>query len=72
MSFFFFFFFLRLLFRCTLNKTLKNKTKMSQKQFDDDVYVATSEPHGTIEATVTRGSKTEPHVKLWSSSLSKL
>ena len=24
-------------------------------QFEDDVYVATSEPHGDIEATVTRG-----------------
>lgn len=44
-----------------------------KKQFDDDVYVATSEPHGTIEATVTRGSKAEPHVKVWSNiSLSKL
>jgi urate oxidase len=25
--------------------------------FDNDVYVATSEPHGTIEATVSRDSK---------------
>lgn len=33
--------------------------------FDDDVYVATSEPHGTIEATVARtpGSRT-PRAKL--------
>ena len=32
--------------------------------FDDDVYVATSEPHGTIEATVVREGK-EGHVSLW-------
>ena len=32
-------------------------------QFEDDVYVATSEPHGDIEATVTRGD-IEPHCKL--------
>lgn len=32
-------------------------------QFEDDVYVATSEPHGNIEATITRGSIL-PHAKL--------
>ncbi|CAL5225692.1 g8557 [Coccomyxa viridis] len=32
-------------------------------KFEDDVYVATSEPHGDIEATVTRGD-IEPHCKL--------
>ena len=32
-------------------------------QFEDDVYVATSEPHGDIEATITRGD-IEPHCKL--------
>ena len=32
-------------------------------QFEDDVYVATSEPHGSIEATVTRGD-VQPHCKL--------
>lgn len=47
-------------------------TSKKKKQFDDDVYIATSESHGTIEATVTRGSRAEPHVKLWASSLSKL
>jgi len=31
--------------------------------FDNDVYVATSEPHGDIEATVTRGS-VRPHARL--------
>ena len=31
--------------------------------FADDVYVATSEPHGTIEATVTR-KDSQPHSKL--------
>lgn len=54
----------------TRNQTFKKQKKLLKKQFDDDVYVATSEPHGTIEATVTRGCKTEPHVKLWASSLS--
>lgn len=34
-----------------------------QPQFEDDVYVATSEPHGSIEATVTRGD-VQPHCKL--------
>lgn len=33
--------------------------------FDDDVYVATSEPHGTIEATLTRGGGRAAHVRLW-------
>ncbi|KAK9831871.1 hypothetical protein WJX81_004243 [Elliptochloris bilobata] len=32
-------------------------------KFEDDVYVATSEPHGSIEATVTRG-EVQPHCKL--------
>ena len=32
-------------------------------QFEDDVYIATSEPHGDIEATITRGN-IEPHCKL--------
>ena len=32
-------------------------------QFEDDVYIATSEPHGNIEATITRGD-IEPHCKL--------
>ncbi len=32
-------------------------------QFEDDVYVATSEPHGSIEATVTRGD-VQPHCRL--------
>lgn len=31
--------------------------------FSDDVYIATSEPHGTIEATVTRKDAL-PHAKL--------
>jgi urate oxidase len=31
--------------------------------FEQDVYVATSEPHGNIEATVTRGNM-QPHCKL--------
>ena len=31
--------------------------------FDDDVYVATSEPHGNIEAVVTRKS-VAPHARL--------
>lgn len=31
--------------------------------FENDVYIATSEPHGNIEATVTRGS-IQPHAKL--------
>jgi urate oxidase len=33
--------------------------------FEGDVYVATSEPHGVIEAVVVRGEGTEPHVRLW-------
>ena len=32
-------------------------------QFENDVYIATSEPHGNIEATITRGD-IEPHCKL--------
>lgn len=32
-------------------------------QFEDDVYIATSEPHGNIEATITRGD-IEPHCRL--------
>lgn len=32
-------------------------------QFEDDVYIATSEPHGDIEATVTR-DHVQPHCKL--------
>lgn len=32
--------------------------------FDDDVYIATSEPHGTIEATVVREGG-RAHVSLW-------
>lgn len=32
-------------------------------QFDNDVYVATSEPHGDIEAVVTR-KDAMPHAKL--------
>lgn len=32
-------------------------------RFDDDVYVATSEPHGNIEAVVTR-AQASPHAKL--------
>lgn len=32
-------------------------------QFEDDVYIATSEPHGNIEAVVTR-KDVQPHSKL--------
>ena len=32
-------------------------------KFEDDVYVATSEPHGNIEAVVTRG-RAAPHARL--------
>ena len=32
--------------------------------FDHDVYVATSEPHGNIEAVITRGQSTPPHCRL--------
>lgn len=32
-------------------------------QFEDDVYIATSEPHGNIEATITRGD-VQPHARL--------
>ena len=33
-------------------------------RFEDDVYIATSEPHGNIEAMVTRTMATLPHAKL--------
>jgi urate oxidase len=33
-------------------------------KFEHDVYVATSEPHGNIEAVVTRGQTVQPHCKL--------
>lgn len=36
---------------------------VNSEPFADDVYVATSEPHGTIEATVTR-KDAAPHAKL--------
>lgn len=36
---------------------------VNSEPFANDVYVATSEPHGDIEATVTRGS-VAPHCKL--------
>ena len=32
--------------------------------FEDDVYVGTQEPHGTIEAVITRGRDFTPHCKL--------
>lgn len=32
-------------------------------QFEDDVYVATSEPHGNIEAVITRKDM-QPHCRL--------
>ncbi len=32
--------------------------------FDNDVYVATSEPHGNIEAVVTRSRSAAPHCRL--------
>ena len=32
-------------------------------QFEDDVYIATSEPHGDIEAVITR-AQLQPHAKL--------
>jgi urate oxidase len=32
-------------------------------RFEDDVYVATSEPHGNIEAVVTRQA-VQPHCRL--------
>ena len=32
--------------------------------FDNDVYVATSEPHGNIEAVVTRAAGVQPHCRL--------
>jgi urate oxidase len=32
-------------------------------QFENDIYLATSEPHGNIEAVVTRPS-TQPHCRL--------
>lgn len=36
---------------------------VNSEPFADDVYVATSEPHGTIEATITR-KEAVPHAKL--------
>ena len=40
-----------------------------RRGFEDDVYVATSEPHGVIEATLVRegrgGRAVTPHVDLW-------
>lgn len=33
-------------------------------EFNNDVYLPTSEPHGTIEATVTRGASTSSHSRL--------
>lgn len=36
----------------------------SPKGFEDDVYVGTQEPHGTIEAVITRGTQYTPHCKL--------
>lgn len=33
-------------------------------KFEDDVYVATSEPHGNIEAVVVRGKDSKPHCRL--------
>lgn len=33
-------------------------------KFEDDVYTASSEPHGNIEAVVTRGQSTLPHCRL--------
>ena len=32
-------------------------------QFENDVYIATSEPHGNIEAVITRADAL-PHAKL--------
>lgn len=39
-------------------------TPVNSPPFADDVYVATSEPHGNIEACVTRDSLVTPHCKL--------
>ena len=36
---------------------------VASPKFADDVYVATSEPHGNIEAVVTRG-QAQPHCRL--------
>lgn len=33
-------------------------------KFEDDVYIATSEPHGNIEAVITRSQVTAPHCRL--------
>jgi len=33
--------------------------------FEDDVYVATAEPHGVIEASMVREGVRAPHVELW-------
>ncbi len=32
-------------------------------QFENDIYIATSEPHGDIEAVITR-KDAKPHAKL--------
>eukprot|EP00884_Botryococcus_braunii_P007575 jgi/Botrbrau1/16819/Bobra.150_2s0046.1 len=40
-----------------------NPCQPVESKFEDDVYVATSEPHGNIEATITRGF-ISPHAKL--------
>eukprot|EP00889_Picochlorum_renovo_P000262 jgi/Picre1/27292/NNA_000261.t1 len=39
-------------------------TPVNSPPFHDDVYVATSEPHGNIEACITRESQVPPHCKL--------
>ena len=36
----------------------------SPSGFEDDVYIGTQEPHGTIEAVITRGAMYTPHCKL--------
>lgn len=33
-------------------------------KFEDDLYVATSEPHGTIQATVARSARAQPFARL--------
>ena len=44
---------------------IKKCVTRTRDQFEDDVYIATSEPHGDIEATITRGHA-RPHAKLFS------
>ena len=41
----------------------KHHASLSAMQFENDVYIATSEPHGNIEAVVTR-KDAQPHSKL--------